>query len=155
MNNRRGKQGDFEIVWVSRCRDVNSFGQYFTHMGGWYALPPEAAMGEIGQKLNDLYKVKSIPTLVLLDEIGNVITKDGRNKIPQDKAGIGFPWRNPIANVYVTLVPRSVRFMIKSQINSVRGMALERAKRILGLHSRTKPTTPTKSSSAATTAAKA
>jgi hypothetical protein len=38
------------------------------------------------------YKVKGIPSLVILDDLGNVITLDGRNKIPQDKAGIGFPW---------------------------------------------------------------
>lgn len=139
MNERRGKKGDFEIVWVSRCRDVNSFGQYFTHMGGWYALPPEAAMGAVGQKLSDMYKVKSIPTLVLLDEIGNVITRDGRNKIPKDKAGIGFPWRNPISNIYVTLVPRSLRFLIKSQIEDATGKAVNRAKRILGLQRRTAP----------------
>ena len=38
-----------------------------------------------------------IPTLVLLDEIGNLITTDARNKIPLDKAGIGFPWKSPIS----------------------------------------------------------
>lgn len=27
MNARRGKQNQFEIVWVSRCRDMNSFGK--------------------------------------------------------------------------------------------------------------------------------
>jgi len=133
MNERRGKKDEFEIVWVSRCRDVNSYGQYFTHMGGWYALPPEEAMGERGARLNDLYKVKGIPTLVLLDDLGNIITKDGRNKIPADKAGIGFPWRNPIANVYITLVPRSVRMMLKSQMVSARDKMLQRVKQVLGL----------------------
>lgn len=92
MNSRRGKKDEFEIVWVSRCRDVNSFGQYFTKMGGWLALPPEEAMGERGAMLSDKYKVKGIPTLVLIDDLGNTITTDARNKIPQDKAGIGFPW---------------------------------------------------------------
>jgi nucleoredoxin len=86
MNARRGKKDEFEIIWVSRCRDVDSFGQYFTHMK-WLALPPQEAMGQRGQYLGEKYKVKSIPTLVLLDEIGNVITTDARNKIPMDKAG--------------------------------------------------------------------
>ena len=81
MNARRGKKDEFEIIWVSRCRDVDSFGQYFTHMK-WLALPPQEAMGQRGQYLGEKYKVKSIPTLVLLDEIGNVITTDARNKIP-------------------------------------------------------------------------
>lgn len=133
MNERRGKKDEFEIVWVSRCRDTNSYGQYFTQMGGWYALPPEEAMGARGQALSNKYKVKGIPTLVLLDEIGNVITTDGRNKIPADKAGIGFPWRNPIAQMYITVVPKSVRFMIKSQIATVKDSMVQRVKSVLGM----------------------
>ena len=91
MNNRRGKKDQFQIVWVSRCRDVNSYAQYFAHMPGFYALPPEEAMGARGQALAEKYKVKGIPHLALLDDLGNVITLEGRTKIPQDKAGIGFP----------------------------------------------------------------
>ena len=63
--------------------------------------------------------MKSIPTLVLLDEIGNVITTDGRNKIPMDKAGIGFPWKSPISVLISALVPRSMRLLMKSQIGEV------------------------------------
>lgn len=82
----------------------------------WLAMQPEDAMGTRGQQLALRYKVKGIPSLVLLDEVGNVITLDARNKIPQDKAGIGFPWRNPIAQAYVNLVPKSVRLLIKTQL---------------------------------------
>lgn len=131
MNKRRGKKDEFEIVWVSRCRDVNSYGQYFTHMGGWVALPPEEAMGARGAMLSEKYKVKGIPTLVLLDDLGQVITLDGRNKIPQDKAGIGFPWRNPLATLYTTLVPRSLRLMVRSQVGSVTEKLFARVKRIV------------------------
>jgi hypothetical protein len=102
----------------------------------WLALPPEEAMGERGRILGDKYKVKGIPSLVLLDEVGSVITRDARNKIPTDKAGIGFPWRNPIANIYVTLFPRSVRLMVKSQVGMIREQMFQRVKRILGLHHR-------------------
>ncbi|KAL7507590.1 hypothetical protein ACHAXN_004749 [Cyclotella atomus] len=118
MNSRRGKQNEFEIVWISRCRSVDDFGQYFTHMK-WLALPPQEAMGQRGQYLGEKYGVKSIPTLVLLDEIGNVITTDARNKIPMDKAGIGFPWRSPISVLVSALVPRSMRLLMKSQVNEV------------------------------------
>jgi len=127
MNARRGKKDEFEIIWVSRCRDVDSFGQYFTHMK-WLALPPQEAMGQRGQYLGDKYKVKSIPTLVLLDEIGNVITTDARNKIPMDKAGIGFPWRSPMSVLISTLVPKSFRLLLKNQIAGV----LVKAKAVLG-----------------------
>jgi nucleoredoxin len=90
MNNRRGKKDQFQIIWVSRCRDVDAYAQYFAQMP-WLALPPEEAMGARGQMLGDKYKTKGIPHFVLIDDLGQTITMDARNKIPQDKAGIGFP----------------------------------------------------------------
>ena len=130
MNARRGKVDKFEIVWVSRCRDMDSFGQYFTHMN-WLAMPPEEAMGQRGQMLSDKYKVKGIPSLVLLDEVGNVITVDGRNKIPADKAGIGFPWRNPLSTFVTTIFPKSLRLMVKSQVNGLKEKVVARMKSML------------------------
>lgn len=120
MNKRRGQMNQFEIVWVSRCRDVDAYSQFFTHMGGWVALPPEEAMGKRGTMLSERFKVKGVPSLVLLDDLGEVITLDGRNKIPNDKAGIGFPWRNPLATLYISLIPRSLRLLARSQIQHVK-----------------------------------
>jgi thiol-disulfide isomerase/thioredoxin len=131
MNARKGKQDQFQIVWVSRCRDMNSFGQYFAQMNGWLALPPQEAMGQRGEQLSKKYNVKGIPSLVLLDDLGHVITTDARNKIPADKAGVGFPWRNPIANIYLMLVPRPVRFMIKSQISGMRDKIVGKVKGLI------------------------
>ena len=130
MNKRRGKKDEFQIVWVSRCRDVQSYGQYFTHMP-WIALPPQEALGARGEQLSKHFGVKGIPTLVLLDDFGGVITKDGRNMIPKDKAGIGFPWRNPLSQIYVTLVPRSLRFMVKRELGTWKDKTLGRIKNIL------------------------
>lgn len=130
MNQRRGKKDEFQIVWISRCRDVESYGQYFTEMP-WIALPPQEAMGERGQWLGEKYSVKGIPTLVLLDDVGNVITKDARTMIPKDKAGIGFPWRNPLATLYMTVLPRSLRLMIKSQLGAVKDQLLKRIQTVL------------------------
>lgn len=132
MNSRRGHKDEFEIVWVSRCRDVQSYGQYFTHMK-WLALPPEEAMGQRGQLLSEKMKVKGIPHLVLLDDLGNVITYDARNKIPTDKAGIGFPWRNPLATLYSTIVPRSLRLMVKGQMDAFKGRLVQRVKGLVGM----------------------
>lgn len=131
MNARRGHKDDFEIVWISRCRDMQSFGQYFTHMT-WLALPPDEAQGQRGQYLSDKYKVKGIPSLVLLDDLGNVITTDARNKIPTDKAGIGFPWGNPLVKFYTTLVPKSLRMMVKVQIGAMKGQLVKRLKGLVG-----------------------
>lgn len=132
MNARRGRENQFEIVWISRCRDFDSFGKYFTHMN-WLAMQPEDAMGQRGQMLSEKYKVKSIPTLVLLDDLGNTITTDARNKIPTDKAGIGFPWRNPFARVYITILPKSLRLMLKSQIKGVANTIVGKLKGAVGM----------------------
>ena len=122
INSRRGKKNEFEIVWISRCRSIDAFGQYFTQMGGWLALPPNEATGARGQYLGEKFGVKGIPTLVLLDEIGNLITTDARNKIPLDKAGIGFPWKSPISVLISTLLPRSFRMMVKGRGAKVLGL---------------------------------
>lgn len=127
MNKRRGQKDQFEIVWISRCRDVNSYAQYFTHMP-WLALPPEEATGERGQQLSDKYRVKGIPSLVLVDDLGQTITTEARNKIPQDKAGIGFPWRNPLAQLYATIVPRTLRMMVKLQVDTIRTSIVQKVK---------------------------
>ena len=132
MNARKGRTNDFEIVWISRCRDFNAFGQYFTQMN-WLAMPPEDAQGKRGQLLSDKYKVKGIPSLVLLDEIGNVITTDARNKIPMDKAGIGFPWRNPVATLYMTIFPKSLRLMVKGKVMTVKDKLFTKVRTIISL----------------------
>lgn len=89
-------------------------------------------MGERGQQLSDKYRVKGIPSLVLLDDLGQTITTDARNKLPQDKAGIGFPWRNPIAQLYSTILPRSLRMMIKLQIDSFKTFIFRKLKMLVG-----------------------
>ena len=119
MNNRRGQKDQFEIVMVSRCRDMDSHYQYFSKMP-WLALPLDVAAGQHGQTLGEKYGVKGIPSLVLVDDLGQTITTDARNKIPADRAGIGFPWRNPASQLYNTLVPRSLRMMVKLQIDAIK-----------------------------------
>lgn len=128
VNKRR--KDDFQIVWISRCRDVQSYGQYFTEMK-WLAIPPQEAMGERGQLLGEKYGVKSIPSLVLLDDVGNLITKDARNQIPKDKAGIGFPWRNPLSTLYITVVPKTFRHMIKSHVADMKSNVMKRIQSVL------------------------
>ena len=115
-----------EIVWVSRCRDWESFGQYFATMP-WLALPFEESLGSLGEALSNKYKVKSIPTLVLIDgKTGATITTEGRTKIPADKAGVGFPWRSPVSNLARNIVPGPIRRLLggirRKFFNILRGM---------------------------------
>lgn len=125
MNKKRGRKDQFQIVWISRCRDANSHYQYFSHMP-WLALPIEEASGQIGQLLGEKYGLKGIPSLVLIDELGQTITNDARNKMPADRTGIGFPWRSPFSQLYNVLLPRSLRMMIKLQVDRAKGKAINK-----------------------------
>lgn len=131
MNNRRGQKDKFEIVMVSRCRDMDSHYQYFSKMP-WLALPLDVAAGEHGQLLGQKYGVQGIPSLVLIDDLGQTITTDARNKIPADLAGIGFPWRNPASQLYNTLVPRGLRMMVKLQIDAIKTKLFKKVTGLFG-----------------------
>lgn len=131
MNKRRGQKDKFEIVLISRCRDANSHYQYFAKMP-WLALPLQEAAGERGQRLSEKYGVKGIPTVVLVDDLGQTITTEARNKIPADRAGIGFPWRNPVSQLYNTLVPRSLRMMVKLQIDTIKSKLVQKVLGVFG-----------------------
>lgn len=81
----------FEIVFVSSDKDDASFSEYYsTHP--WKALP--FAERGLKETLSKLYKVRGIPTLVLLDgKTGELITTKGRDVVTvKPKA---FPWKPP------------------------------------------------------------
>ena len=69
----KAKRDDFEIVFVSGDRDEKSFKDYFKQMP-WLALPFDE---ERFEALSSHFDVEGIPTLVLLDPQGKVITAKG------------------------------------------------------------------------------
>ncbi|RXN03888.1 nucleoredoxin [Labeo rohita] len=79
----------FEIVFVSADRSEESFTQYFSEMP-WLAVPytDEARRS----RLNRLYGIQGIPTLILLDTEGHMITRQGRVEILNDPDCRLFPW---------------------------------------------------------------
>lgn len=36
-----------------------------------------------------------------------------------DKAGIGFPWKSPLSVIVAAIVPKSMRLLMKNQVNEV------------------------------------
>lgn len=68
------EHADVEIVFVSSDHDVVSFNEYYEEMP-FAAMP--FANREQKQQLSDRFHVFGIPTLVFVDENGDVITKDG------------------------------------------------------------------------------
>mmetsp|Transcript_42188 Transcript_42188/g.83047 ORF Transcript_42188/g.83047 Transcript_42188/m.83047 type:complete len:446 (+) Transcript_42188:69-1406(+) len=82
---------EFEVVFVSSDRDEESFNGYFGKMP-WLALPFEKR--DLKATLSKKYKVKGIPTLVLLDaSTGAIISTDGIETITSDPKGAQFPWK--------------------------------------------------------------
>ena len=62
------------IVFVSSDKSIAEFREYMGNMP-WVALPYEDR--ERKALLTRVFKVKSIPSLVLFDELGNLVTHDG------------------------------------------------------------------------------
>ncbi|XP_009318514.1 PREDICTED: nucleoredoxin, partial [Pygoscelis adeliae] len=79
----------FEILFVSADRSEDSFKQYFSEMP-WVAVPyaDEARRS----RLNRLYGIQGIPTLIVLDSKGDVITRQGRVEVLNDIECREFPW---------------------------------------------------------------
>lgn len=65
---------DFEVVFISSDRDEESFNGYFGKMP-WLSVPFSEL--ETRKSLKDLFKVKGIPFLVILDQTGRVSTDQG------------------------------------------------------------------------------
>jgi nucleoredoxin len=84
------KSKGLEIVFVSSDKDEAAFTEYFGEMP-WIALPYSDR--DRKEALSKKYKVQGIPTVVILDGEGNVITKDGRAAISNDPEGEEFPWK--------------------------------------------------------------
>jgi len=57
----------------------------------WLALP--FADRERKEALSKKFKVRGIPTLVILDADGTTITTDGRSVVTDDPTGAAFPWK--------------------------------------------------------------
>jgi nucleoredoxin len=78
----------FEIVFVSSDQSEADFQNYYGSMP-WLALPFQ---DERQDKLSSKFKIEGIPTLILLDKNGKVISRDGREIISSDPEGDKFPW---------------------------------------------------------------
>eukprot|EP00727_Mastigamoeba_balamuthi_P006748 m51a1_g2694 DNA-dependent protein kinase catalytic subunit (2648) ;mRNA; r:766654-782327 len=85
------KAHDFEVVFVSSDRDPESFGEYYGEMP-WLALPFEDRNRKAA--LSQRFKVGGIPTLIVLDRDGNLITSKARSHVAENDID-GFPWMPP------------------------------------------------------------
>jgi len=83
-----GNGEDFEIVFVSSDKNESSFQDYFGEMP-WLALP--FADRDAKAQLSKKFKVSGIPALIILDEAGELINKEGRSVVMRDPS----EWKPP------------------------------------------------------------
>merc|ERR1712137_258902 len=75
-------------------KDEATFNEYYAEQP-WAALP--YANREMKEQLSKKFKVQGIPSFVIVDAEGELITKDGREAISKDPSGEKFPWVPPTA----------------------------------------------------------
>ena len=71
------KSEKFEVIFISLDKNENEFNEYFSKMP-WKSLPFN---NEQSEELSEFFGVQGIPTLVLVDYEGNVLTGQGREII--------------------------------------------------------------------------
>eukprot|EP00927_Polykrikos_kofoidii_P061114 TRINITY_DN559_c0_g1_i2.p1 TRINITY_DN559_c0_g1~~TRINITY_DN559_c0_g1_i2.p1 ORF type:complete len:157 (+),score=25.65 TRINITY_DN559_c0_g1_i2:61-471(+) len=69
---------NIEVVFISSDRDEASFNDYYGEMP-WLALPFDAR--GLKQSLSEKYEIRGIPSLVVLDGEGNLVTANGRAEV--------------------------------------------------------------------------
>lgn len=89
--------GKFEIVYVSNDKNQNDFEkEMYDNNSNWLAVPFEDADSRV--ILQQYLKVPVMPSLVLLDPSGNVITPDGRFYVEVDRAATALPYASYLNN---------------------------------------------------------
>lgn len=68
----------FEIIFISSDHEQDQAMSYFEHMP-WTMLAYDCE--DIKRTMRDRYEVEGIPTLVLLDKKGDLLTTDGRSRV--------------------------------------------------------------------------
>lgn len=68
---------NFEVIFVSLDKNENEFNDYFSKMP-WKSLPFD---NEKSEELSEFFGVQGIPTLVLVDYEGNVLSGQGKKII--------------------------------------------------------------------------
>jgi nucleoredoxin len=78
---------DFEVVFISLDKNAQEFKEYFNNMP-WMAVPFSSRLKEICSEM----AVFGIPTLMILDPQGYVITRNARSAVIEDPTCKLFPW---------------------------------------------------------------
>ena len=101
------KSQGFEIVFASSDKDRTECKSYFEDMGGWLTLPYDNR--DLKNQLSKKYKVQGIPTLVILDNKGELLTTNGRPFVGNKP----FPYQPPVGHKPVAAaVARALKYTL-------------------------------------------
>ena len=70
------------VVFVSADQDQEAFNEYFGEQP-WYAIPYESQ--EQRDKLNETFNIRGIPALLVLNQEGELVSKEGRPEVMKNK----------------------------------------------------------------------
>lgn len=77
------------VVLISSDRDVVNFREYVGNTPSDLAVPFQS---DAAEKLTNSWGIAEVPTLVLLDRSGKVLTQKGKELVDADPSGHGFPY---------------------------------------------------------------
>jgi thiol-disulfide isomerase/thioredoxin len=83
---------EFEVVYVPQDRDEEEFEQAFEEHP-WLALPLKEKRSHT--RLSSMCGIQGVPTLVLVDQKGKIVTNQARRLLAKDPDGEQFPWVPP------------------------------------------------------------
>lgn len=76
---RDRKDDEFEVVFVSSDHSAEDQAAYMKDFDmKWPAIPYDSP---VRRQLGEKYEIRGIPSLVIVDDQGNLITKDGRSEM--------------------------------------------------------------------------
>ena len=86
-------KGDkLEVIFVSSDQDLDSFNNYYSHHP-WLAIPYDK-LRQVGSELSTRFGIRGIPSVIVVNENGDVITKDGRRDVMMHKEQCIDQWLN-------------------------------------------------------------
>eukprot|EP00947_MAST-08B_sp_MAST-8B-sp1_P002879 g2879.t1 len=82
------KNKRFEVIYISDASNKDKSNAYF-HTMPWLGVPPASPANK---QLCEMFRIDELPTLVIVDDKGKVITRDGCSRVSKDPTGYSFPW---------------------------------------------------------------
>jgi len=83
-----GLKDNMEVIFISSDRDEEAYKAYCAEQP-WGKLPWDKRKEK--QELSNMFQVEGIPTFVVLNPDGSLLTKDGRSKVTADPKGETLP----------------------------------------------------------------